>query len=302
MRTAIARQSKNGALSPELLFRGSPRAIAVRLLLSIVLLLIGLGSVLPVWWMFIAGFEGTAYFYHVPPTFWPDSWNFARILEAWSPGPGLSFTVFFWNTTLVTIVVVVGEALSASIVAYGFARLRFPGRDVLFAIMLATLMLPATITIIPIFLLFRDLGWLDTFLPLTVPSFFGNAFNIFLLRQFYRSIPPELEDATRMDGGGAITIWWEIMVPLSAPALAAIAIFAFIAAWNDFFYPLIFLNTPAKFTIQLALHLFQGEYGGTDLQGMMAIAFLAVVPCILVFFLCQRFFFRGIVTTGFGGR
>lgn len=259
-------------------------------------------SVIPIWWMFITGVEDTADFYHIPPTLWPSAWDFARVPQAWTPGPGLSFTTFLINTGIITGLVVVGAVLSASIVAYGFARLHFPGREVLFALMLSTMMLPLAVTVIPVFLLFRDLGWIDTFLPLTVPAFFGNAFNIFLLRQFYRSIPPELEEATRMDGGSALTIWWYIMIPLSAPALATVAIFSFISTWNDFFYPLIFLNSPAKFTIQLALHLFQGEYGGSDLQGMMAVAFLAVVPCIVIFFFFQRYFFRGIVTSGFGGR
>lgn len=280
----------------------SPRQIVAKLVLYLLLLGFSVGSVVPVWWMFITGVESSEAFYHIPPTLWPSSWDFSRIPQAWAPGPGLDFTTFFWNSILITVAVVVGSVLSASIVAYGFARLRFPGREALFAVMLSTMMLPSAVTIIPVFLLFRDLGWIDTFLPLIVPFFFGNAFNIFLLRQFYRAIPPELEEATRMDGGGAITIWWWIMVPLSAPALATVAIFAFIGTWNEFFLPLIFLSTPSKFTIQLALHLFQGEYGGSDLQGMMAIAFLAVVPCILIFFFFQRYFFRGIVTTGFGGR
>ena len=279
-----------------------PRVIVKTFLLYLLLVTLGTACVVPIWWMFVTGVETSVDFYHIPPTLWPSGWDFERIPEAWAPGPGLSFTVFLWNTTLVTSAVTVGATLSASIVAYGFARLRFPGRDGLFALMLTTMMLPTAVTVIPLFLLFRSLGWIDTYLPLTVPSFFGNAFNVFLLRQFYRSVPPELEDATRMDGGGAMTIWWQIMLPLSAPALASVAIFAFIGTWNDFFAPLIFLNTPAKFTVQLALHLFQGEYGGTDLQAMMAVAFLAVIPCITVFFVCQRYFFQGIVTTGLSGR
>src|ERR1035437_2765811 len=258
--------------------RGLPvRAMLVRVILYALLLGFSVLSVIPIWWMFITGVEDSADFYHIPPSLWPSAWDFARVPQAWAPGPGLNFTTFLVNTGIITGAVVIGAVLSASIVAYGFARLRFPGREALFALMLTTMMLPSAVTVIPVFLLFLGLGRIDTFLPLTVPAFFGNAFNIFLLRQFYRSIPPELEEATRMDGGGAMTIWWYIMIPLSAPALATIAIFSFIGTWNDFFYPLIFLNTPAKFTIQLALHLFQGEYGGSDLQGMMAVACLEKV-------------------------
>jgi ABC-type glycerol-3-phosphate transport system permease component len=276
--------------------------VARKLLLYAILVGFSVLSVVPIWWMFITGLESSQDFYQVPPTLWPASWEFDRLPQAWAPGPGLNFTTFLENSAIITGVVVFGSVFSASLVAYGFARLRFPGRDALFALMLSTMMLPSAVTLIPVFLLFRGLGWIDTFLPLTVPAFFANAFNVFLLRQFYRSIPPELEEATRIDGGGALTIWWHIMLPLSAPALATVAIFGFIGTWNDFLYPLIFLSTPAKFTIQLALHLFQGEYGGSDLQGMMAVAFVAVVPCILVFFFFQRYFFRGIVTSGFGGR
>lgn len=273
-----------------------------QVLLYAVLVGFGFLSLIPIWWMAVTGLESSQDFYHIPPTLWPLEWRFGRVPSAWTPGPGINFTVFLQNTVLITLLVVIGAVLSASFVAYGFARLRFPGRDALFVLMLATMMLPSAVTVIPVFLLFKFIGWIDTFQPLIVPAYFANAFNVFLLRQFYLSIPYELEEATRMDGGGSFTIWWRIMVPLSRPALATIAIFAFIGTWNDFFYPLIFLNTTSKFTIQLALHLFQGEYGGSDIQGMMAVAFLATLPCIVIFFLFQRYFIRGIVTTGFGGR
>jgi ABC-type glycerol-3-phosphate transport system permease component len=278
------------------------RARASRVVLLLFMVGFGILSVIPIWWMAITGLESSQDFYALPPTLWPSTWDIGRIPQAWEPGPDINFTVFLGNTLFITVLVVFGSVLSGSIAAYGFARLRFPGRGVLFAMMLATMMLPAAVTVIPTFLLFKAIGWIDTFKPLIVPAFFGNAFNIFLLRQFYLSIPYELEEATRIDGGGAFTIWWRIMIPLSGPALASIAIFSFIGSWNEFFSPLIFLNTTSKFTIQLALHLFQGEYGGSDLQGMMAVAFLATLPCILIFFFFQRYFIRGIVTTGFGGR
>ena len=185
---------------------------------------------------------------------------------------------------------------------YSFARLRSPGRNLIFVILLSALMLPDTVTIVPRFVVFQRLGWLNTYFPLIVPAFFGNAFYIFLLRQFFMTIPPELEDAGRIDGASSLQIFVRIMLPLATPALMTVAIFSFIFSWNDFFHPLIYLNSSDMYTVALGVANFQGSSRvGPQMQLLMAASFLATLPVLVVFFLAQRFFIRGIVFTGIKG-
>jgi ABC-type glycerol-3-phosphate transport system permease component len=192
-----------------------------------------------------------------------------------------------------------GEVLSASLVAYGFARFRFPGRNALFVIVLTTMMIPYPVTIVPSFILFRQLGWLNTYLPLTVPSFLGPAFSIFLLRQFFLTINRDLDDAAKLDGASELRIYWEIILPLSKPALATIAVFSFVANWNDFLNPLIYLNDTDKFTLALGINfLRQARSAVTDPAIQMAGAILYLLPPIVLLFVAQRYFVEGIVTTG----
>ena len=202
-----------------------------------------------------------------------------------------------WNTMYVTGLVILGTVLSSSLVAFAFARLRWPGRDLLFVIMLATMMIPGAVTMLPVFLIYRSLGWIDTLRPLWVGAFFGSGFNIFLLRQFFLTIPNDLEDAAKIDGCSYFRIYWNIMLPLIKPALAALTIFAFMGSWNDFMGPLIYLSSPEKMTLAYALQLFQGAHGGEPAM-MMAAATLVMLPVLAVFFFTQRYMIQGVTLTG----
>jgi ABC-type glycerol-3-phosphate transport system permease component len=202
----------------------------------------------------------------------------------------------------VTLTTVVGGTLTGLLVAYGFARFRFPFRELLFALCLSTLMLPPEVTIIPLYIIFKNLGWLDTLTPLIVPSFLGGgAFTIFLLRQFILSLPYELDEAATIDGAGKVRILTEIIVPNSKPALATAAVFSFIAHWNEFLGPLIFLNNRKNFTIPLGLYTlrtYAGDPGEPKDHLLMAGSVIATLPIVLLFFLAQRYFVQGIVTSG----
>ena len=203
--------------------------------------------------------------------------------------------------SIITFATMVGTLLSSSIVAYGFARLRARGRDVLFMILLSTMMIPPQVTMIPVFALFKLLNWTDTFKPLIIPNFFGGAFFIFLLRQFYMTIPIELDDAAKIDGCSYLGIFSRIILPLTKPALATVAIFSFMWSWNDFMDPLIYLNSRDKLTLTLALNRFTGMYGMTAWNLLMAASLVVALPCFVLFFFAQRYFIQGIVVTGLKG-
>lgn len=202
-----------------------------------------------------------------------------------------------WNTVYVTLLTIIGTVLSSSLVAFAFARLRWPGRDVLFVVLLATMMIPPAVTMLPVFLIFRSLNWIDTLKPLWVPALFGSAFNVFLLRQFFMTIPNDLEDAAKIDGCSYFRIYWTIMLPLIKPALAALTIFAFMGSWNNFMGPLIYISSPEKMTLAYALQLFQGAHGGEPAM-MMAAATLVMLPVLAVFFFTQRYMIQGVTLTG----
>lgn len=207
---------------------------------------------------------------------------------------------FLFNTLQITALSIIGTLLGSSMVAYGFARLKFPGRDALFVVLLATMMLPQAVTMMPVFLIFRWLGWVDTLKPLWVPAFFGSAFNIFLLRQFFLGIPTELEDAAKIDGCSYIGIYWRIMLPQIKPALAALTIMAFMGAWNDFRNPLIYISSPEKEPLAYALQLYQTSHGGEP-GLMMAASTMVMFPVLALFFFTQRYFIQGITLTGIKG-
>ncbi len=205
------------------------------------------------------------------------------------------------NTLVIAIMSVVGTVLSSSLVAYGFARLRWPGRDWLFGILLATMMLPDAVTMMPRFLIFRSLHWVDTLLPLWVPSFFASAFNVFLLRQFFLGIPQELEDAAKIDGCSYFGTYWRVMLPMVKPALAAVTIMTFLGAWKDFLNPLIYISSPEKMPVSYVLQLFNSAHG--DEPGMlMAATTLVMLPVVVLFFFTQRYFIEGVSLSGLGGR
>jgi ABC-type glycerol-3-phosphate transport system permease component len=195
--------------------------------------------------------------------------------------------------------------LSASAVAYGFSRFRFPGREALFLLVLGTMMLPWQVTIVPTFLLFRYMGWINTYMPLIIPSYFGGgAFFIFLLRQFFMSIPRDLDEAAKIDGASSVRVFWNIILPLSKPALATVAIFSFIEHWNEFIGPLIYLNSPQKFTVSIGLRYFVSNPFESDEPReaiLMAASLIVAAPPLILFFAAQKYFVQGIVTTGIKG-
>lgn len=226
--------------------------------------------------------------------------NYAEALEFLPPETHYGLT-FLGNTLFLTLMSAIGTVLSSSLVAYSFARLKWPGRQFLFWMLLATMMIPGAVTMMPQFLIFRSLGWIDTLRPLWVPAFFGSAFNIFLLRQFFLSIPNELEDAAKIDGCGPFGTYWSIMLPQVKPALAAIAIMAILGSWNNFMGPLIYLSSPEKMPLAYALQLYGQQHGGEP-GLLMAASTLMVLPIIVLFFFTQRYFIEGVSLSGLGGR
>ena len=210
------------------------------------------------------------------------------------------FSKYVGNSLMYVGVTTLGTVLSATVVAYGFARFRAKGLGVLFLLLLSTIMLPPQVTLIPQFVLFSKLGWYDTLLPLLVPSFFANAWNVFLLRQYFMTVPLELDDAARIDGCGPLGILWYVILPQSLPAMATVAIFHSLWAWNDFYYPLIYLQSKEKYTVSLGLQQFNSIYS-RNLPGLMAASTVALMPSVIIFFLAQRLFIQGVVISGIKG-
>ena len=208
----------------------------------------------------------------------------------------------FWpalaNTVVITTLCVIGQVLSCSLVGYGFARFRFRGRGILFMIMLSTMMLPAQVTMIPVFVLFRWLGMIDSFWPLIIPMWLASPFFVFMFRQFFAQFPEELMEAARIDGANNWTIYWRLMMPLCGPVIAIVAIYTFLSAWNDFLGPLIYLNSPENRTLALALNAFKGQYGQTDAHLLMAASVVCMLPCVILFFAMQKYFVESVAMTG----
>lgn len=226
--------------------------------------------------------------------------NYSEALAYLPPDTRYGLT-FLGNTLFLTLMSVLGTLLASSMVAYSFARLSWPGRNLLFGVLLATMMVPGAVTLMPQFLIFRSLGWIDTLRPLWVPAFFGSAFNIFMLRQFFLSIPNELEDAAKIDGCGPFGVYWRVMLPQVKPALAAIAIMAVMGAWNNFQGPLIYLSSSEHMPLAYGLQLYQQQHGGEP-GLLMAASTMVVMPIIVLFFFTQRYFIEGVSLTGLGGR
>jgi multiple sugar transport system permease protein len=264
----------------------------------VMLILFGLGFILPFAWMVSTSFKDAGQAFQFPPQWIPDPLILANYQAVWSGY--VPFGRFYLNTIFVVIMVEIGTLISCTLVAYSFARLQWWGRDFWFIVLLATMMLPFHVTMIPQYVIFRNLDWINTFKPLIVPTFFGNAFYIFLLRQFFTTIPQELEDAARVDGCSSLRILLQIMLPLCVPVLVTIAIFTFVNAWNDFTGPLIYLETVDKMTISVGLAMYQGTYS-TNWPHLTAAATLAMLPVLVMFLAAQRYFVQGIVLTGMKG-
>lgn len=268
----------------------------------ITLIILSLGAVVvmvPFFWMVSTAVKAQGNLYLYPPQWIPSPLQWSNFQEVWDAVP---FATFTKNTAIIVTLVMIGTLLSCSFSAYGFARLRAPGRDLIFMIVLATLMLPSAVTLVPTYIAFNKLGWINSILPLVVPSFFGAPFYIFLLRQFYLSIPKEIEESGRIDGASAFRIWWDLMLPLTKPALATVAVFTFFATYNDFFGPLIYLNSESKQTIAVGLSYFTGSRNvGPQMHLLMAMTLMATIPSLIVFIFAQRYFVQSIVTTGIKG-
>ncbi|HMP39404.1 MAG TPA: carbohydrate ABC transporter permease [Roseiflexaceae bacterium] len=269
---------------------------------ALVLLILCTGGIvvlLPFFWMLSTSLKAAEQVYLSPPIWLPYPPQFENYLTALTRVP---FHVYAMNTTIIVSLVLVGTLLSCSFAAYGFARLRAPGKDFIFMMVLATLMLPGAVTLVPTYLMFNLIGWVGTFLPLIVPAYFGSAFFIFMLRQFYMTIPVELEEAAHMDGASVYRIWWSIILPLSKPVLATVSVFTFVGTYNDFFTPLIYLSREEQRTIAVALSYFSGSPRiGPQMHLMMAAVTVSIIPPLLLFIGAQRYFVRGIVLSGIKG-
>ncbi|MCS7367928.1 MAG: carbohydrate ABC transporter permease [archaeon YNP-WB-062] len=253
----------------------------------------------PLFWMISTAFKPNEQIFAEPPIWIPKPLTFENFKNAWSTLP---FSLFLKNTVIITITATIGIILSSSLVGFAFAYLEWPGRDVWFVIMLSTMMLPAQVTMIPVFIIFTKLGWVNTFKPLIVPAYFGGgAFYIFLLRQFFLTIPRELFDSASIDGCSTLDIFIRIAIPLVKPALSAVAIFSFMGHWNDFMGPLIYLRSTEKYTLSLGINMFRGYEGITMWGELMAVSLVAAIPCLVIFFIAQKYFIQGITLTGLKG-
>ncbi|HFE2328993.1 carbohydrate ABC transporter permease [Enterococcus faecium] len=265
-----------------------------KILSYVLMTVIGIILIIPLLWMVFTSLKPMEEIVRYPPTFFPEKIVWENYLDTIAAFP---FWRYARNTLFITVLVVIGNVLSNSFIAYGFAKLDFPGKKLMFALVLSTMMIPGFVTMIPQYVLFSKIGWVGTYFPLIVPSFFGNAFNIFLMRQFYLSINNELIEAAEIDGANHLYIWSHLMLPLTKPALITIAINSFNAAWNDFLGPLLYIQDQEKYTLQIGLQVFQNQ-ATTQWNYLMAGATLVLIPTILLFFFAQRYFIEGMDLTG----
>lgn len=266
-------------------------------LLHIILLIGACIMALPFVWMLLSSLKDLSQVFIVPPKWIPDPFvwsNFKTSLTA------LPFGKAYFNSFYINVIVVASQLFTCSMAAYAFAKIRFPFREPLFVLFLATMMVPGQVTIIPLYLMMKSIGWLDSHLSIIVPAALFNAFGVFLLRQFFRGIPKEMEEAAIVDGANRWTIYARIMLPLVKPYLSALGIFTFLGMWNSFFYPLIFLNTPEKFTVPMMLNLYRGMYS-TDWTLMMVSASIALIPVLIVYIIGQRYIIEGVTLSGIKG-
>jgi multiple sugar transport system permease protein len=277
-------------------------AAVVRSLLAYgTFMIVGTVFLIPLGWMVSVSVQDLSGVFAQPFRWLPEilRWdNYARAISVFP------FGRYLFNTVVITGSVVVLTLLSCSLVAYGFARLRFRGRGVLFSLCLSSMMLPGQVTMIPLYMAYSQVGWVDTFLPLIVPAMFGSPFYIFLLRQFFLAIPREYDEAALMDGASRLRIYWSIILPLSRPALVTVGVFSFVGTWNDFFGPLIYINSPEKATLTLGLNMMKAQIigsGTVEWNVLMAASLLVMLPTVIVFFLAQRQFVQGIQTAGLRG-
>jgi ABC-type glycerol-3-phosphate transport system permease component len=269
-----------------------------RIVVYVLLILLSITFALPFMWMVSTSLKPQNEVFTYPPSFLPTSFQWQNYIQGWNILP---FNTFLANSLVVTIANVVGNLISCSLVAFGFARLRARGKNFLFLLLLATIMIPREVTIVPRFLLFKEAGLVNTLWALILPAWFGYPFFVFLLRQFFMSIPLDLDEAARIDGASTWQILWRIILPLSGPALATVAIFSFIGNWSNLLDPLIYIRSTDLYTLALGLNLFRGA-NFTQFNMLMAVSIMTLIPELLVFFLSQKLFVQGVQLTGMGGR
>lgn len=279
-------------------FRGSNLTeLLYRTLLYLAIILGAIIFAIPFYWMLRTSVMPTTQVYLFPPEWWPSSFEWHHFLTPFKVFP---FGQFFINSAIISVLSAIGTALSAAVVGFSFARLRFPGREVLFVIVLATMILPEHVRLVPTYLLYVWLGWVGTYLPLIVPMWLAPAFYVFLMRQFFMTIPKEMDDSAYIDGCSPIGLFWRIHLPLSVPALGVVIIFMITYQWNDFLNPLIYIQGVPSYTVALGLRLFEGHMTN-NMQALMAASILGVLPTIIMFFFAQRYFVQGIVVSGVKG-
>ena len=253
--------------------------------------------IFPFLWLIRSAFMTQREIMTVPIKWIPARLNLNNFRDAFKAAP---FGAYFLNSVLLAAVNVAGQILSASFIAFGFSRLSFRGREFWFALLLSTMMIPYTVIMIPQFVFWKTVGFYNTFVPLMLPAFFGHAFNVFLVRQFYLGIPRDYDEAALVDGANYLTIYWRIIVPMSRPVLCSVGVFTFMSSWNDFIGPLLYLDKPSLKTVSLGLQIFIGQYT-SQMNLMMAASSLAIIPMIIIFFFAQRYFIEGITFTGLKG-
>ncbi len=303
--TAITNRDNQASKSPSSQNSKSQKSRkgAERWMTHLGLLLLCIGFILPFVWMVSTSLKTVENAVAFPPQFIPNPVVPGNYWTAWT-SPKMDFPLFTRNTLIVAILTVAGTVFSSSVVAYGFAKIDFKGKNVLFGIMLATMMIPFPVMMVSLFSIFRWLTdntpvqWMGTIKPLWLPAWFGSAFNIFLLRQFFLTVPDELSESARLDGCSEWGIFWRIVLPLAKPALAVVALFTFMGVWNDFLGPLVYLQRPEQYTLALGLQNFQSQQGGTEWNILMAASVMVLLPVVVLFFLAQKTFIQGIATTG----
>jgi ABC-type glycerol-3-phosphate transport system permease component len=271
-----------------------------RMIMVITYAVLAVGCVMymvPFFWMLSTSLKTPDQVYEYPIKWFPNPIDWANFADIFTEAPFLTYT---WNTIVLTVVGVAGSVISSACAAYGFARFRFRFREPLFFLMLSTMMVPIWVTVVPSYIIFSNIGWIDTYLPILVPAFFAAPFNTFLLRQFFLNIPLELDEAARIDGAGSIRIFLTIILPLSKPALMIVGLFAFLQYWNDYLGPLIFLQSQDKFPLSLGISNFVGAQS-QNFPLMMAATLFSMLPCIALFAVAQKWFIQGVVVTGVKG-
>ena len=270
-----------------------------RIITYIILIFAAVICLFPFLWMVSTSFKETSEIYKMPPDLIPTNPTVQNYIEGWK---GADFGLFFKNSLFITIIATVGTVLSSAFVAYGFARFKARFSGLLFTILLATMMLPTQVTLIPQYLMFNKLGMINTYFPLLIPSWLGGgAFNIFLFIQFFRTLPKELDEAAKIDGANSFQIFTKIMLPAVKPVMLAVLVMSLVYNWNDFFSPLIYLNDNKKFTIAIGLQFFKGSQGNVQIGQMMAMSLVALLPVLIIFAVCQKYFIQGIKMSGLKG-